>query len=400
MNKNIISVLFFFVLIPVFSWGDNKVSISKIRFIVNGNILTWKVDCELPVNDVHGSTEPKTLLRYFNYKPGDFVNEKDLKREVNKAGLRLKDSNLFYLSSISIIPPKKYPNKRTIVIKVNDGHRFVFGGGAIFGLAGLRNINGRGDSAFITIGLNKANISYVNLSLGNSNFFSTHSVSYNNNFPDYSFQDTSHYGSFSTAIGYRITPDFNLSTKLRYHFNEDMFGLVFRVGYSDKKEFSNISSLGFYTWGNYSISLMDTSSKVESQIKFNYQHNSFSFNLRFGGGSEVYGDYYKKFNLYLNNHISIRSGYSEEQLETEEYLFSSVQINKSFPVVSLPPFFNLETSAFSFADCGFFTGEIYEAYGAGISLYFQSPIFTSFDFSYGWNRNGKGRFIFVSKSFF
>lgn len=400
MNKNTFSVLFFLVIIPAFSWGENRITISKIRFIVNGNISTWKGGNELPVNDINGSTEPGTLLRYFNYKPGDIVNEESLKKEVKKAGLRLKDSNLFYLSSISIIPPKKYPDKRTVVIKVNDGHRFVFGGGAIFGLAGLRNIDGNGDSAYLTLGLNKASVSYINQRLGYSNFFSTHSISYSNNFPDYSFQETDHLGSCSNAIGYRFTPDLSLSTKLKYHFKENKFDAVFRFGYSTKKEFSNVSRVGSNSWVNYTISLFDSSSKVESQIKFNYIYNTFSFDLKLGGGSEVYGKYNKKFNLYLNNYISIRSGYREGQLEAGEYFFSSLQINKSFPVVSFPPFFNLETSVFSFVDCGYFSSEIKDAYGAGISLYFQSPIFTSFDFSYGWNRNGEGRFIFVSKSFF
>jgi hypothetical protein len=38
----------------------------------------------------------------------------------------------------------------------------------------------------------------------------------------------------------------------------------------------------------------------------------------------------------------------------------------------------------------------FEAAGAGIRIVFENPVFACFAFSYGWNPEGAGRFVFTA----
>jgi hypothetical protein len=65
----------------------------------------------------------------------------------------------------------------------------------------------------------------------------------------------------------------------------------------------------------------------------------------------------------------------------------------------------VELFLFPFIDLAFYsTGPgadtAAEAYGAAARLYFAAPVFAWFHFSYGWDREGRGRFVFSGSAGF
>lgn len=380
-------------------WGNEDITLEKIRFVVNGEKINWKNGEDIPYNEVIGGSQPYMLMNFFKFRPGDVLTEEKLNKEIEKCGLRLDDSNLFYLSSVTVVPPRKYPDKRTVVIKVNDGYRYIWGGGSIYGFAGKRNIEGKGDSATIALGLNRAGVYYHDQSIGETQVYSDYLFIYNNDLPEKDFDKMSHAGMFEYKLGYRFTPDFSLFTGFKYYMEDSKTDVDLGFNLQNKLKFYNGNILRSELWSGYTYRLFESSSFMESEIRNKYSVGQISLNFNIAGGREIVSSKEHPFDLTDPSRNNIRSDYNLSELEGDSYFFTGIQIDKSFNMITFPPIFNIVPIISLFADVAYISSEIRDAYGPAISLYCDSPIFTSFDFSYGWNRYGEGRFTFNVSSY-
>jgi hemolysin activation/secretion protein len=114
------------------------------------------------------------------------------------------------------------------------------------------------------------------------------------------------------------------------------------------------------------------------------------------------------FNLYDTEDRSIRSGYSYHELNGESFFLINFEYRFTFPRIFIPPFFDTGIQLFIFSDIGWveehgegmFSGVMKDAYGGGLRLLFENPVFAYFTFAYGVNRRGRGRFVFTGTAGF
>ncbi len=127
-----------------------------------------------------------------------------------------------------------------------------------------------------------------------------------------------------------------------------------------------------------------------------------------GGGAVSALPYLDKFDLYNTEDLSIRSDQNLRDLLVEEFLLINFEYRFSLLKFFIPPIFNIGIKGFLFTDLGWaaeynrilFEEPLRDAYGAGLRIVLDNPVFASFSFSYGINRYGKGRFVFAVTSGF
>jgi len=108
------------------------------------------------------------------------------------------------------------------------------------------------------------------------------------------------------------------------------------------------------------------------------------------------------FDLCLTEDRSIRSGYSAEVLNVPSFALDSLEIRQSVVSFTVPPAFNCNVQLYGFSDFAVMSGEtrFADAYGSGVRMLFDNPVFAYFSFSYGINHNGAGRFLFCGTAGF
>ncbi len=373
------------------SLNAQKITINKIKFIIDDEVYTWVNGEKIPENVIKNKTEPNYLRTFFKWKPGDVIELKQLEKEVIRSQQRIVDSNLFYSVKVSIIPPRKYPEKRSIIIQVTEGFRYRYGGGNAYGVFGINNFDGNGRSFMAKAGYNIVQFNYSESLIGNSNFYWGTNVKYE-------YLDIR--GYLNTYLGYKITPDLRMSFGTAVNCLEfDNFYLSYIPLISLNKSYSisknNLLRTGLK--GYLSINQLD-SELFYKKVGILNASLSLGHNLTIalqGSGGLIESDRSERsFNLYSDDYRSIRSGYTEDELTTNSYLLGNGELRYSFQSFFIPPLLTVQTSAFIFSDVGLINEEIKDAYGLGARLYFASPVFTGFSFCYGWNRDGESRFLF------
>lgn len=370
-----INYLFIILLLTIGSClFSEDITIYKIKFIINDEIYTWIQGEEIPINSTLGNTEPKVLLTYFSWICGDIVDAQDLESELSRTQIRLEESNLFYGVSVSVIPPRKYPNRRTVIIKVTDGFRMRFGGGNAYGMFGIENFKGTGISF-----IGKAGYKILEFDYSDSTPFKN-DIFWGINFGYYfdSFENR-----VNPYLGIRLTPDLSIliGTKL---FDKSIYSQLqfYNTTTFDSLFLLKISFLGFF----------DSKLKIYGYSKVKLYWKDINLGLRVAAGDRGLSS--NLFDNYFDPYNSIRSGYSLSELTSKQYIIFKGQLRYSFPDFFIPPLFNVNTSLFIYSDLGLVDGSFRDAYGGGGSIYFDSPVFTGFTFCYGFNGEGIGRFIF------
>ena len=101
----------------------------------------------------------------------------------------------------------------------------------------------------------------------------------------------------------------------------------------------------------------------------------------------------------------IRSGYDSNELLLKNYIMTSFEarfkvldfvIARSFPC-NIQPFVFADV-AYGQQLCDLKEGDwnFLDAYGAGIQINFDCPVFAYFNFTYGFNHQGNGKFCFYT----
>ena len=125
-----VKVYFIIVCIFIFTasiYPSDSITISKIKILVQDSEYIWNKDSSIElVSGIESYISPHTVISYTSLKPGNLYSLKQLDEETARTQIRLTNSGLFYTASVQIVPPRKSPQERTIVITVKEGfyHRF------------------------------------------------------------------------------------------------------------------------------------------------------------------------------------------------------------------------------------------------------------------------------------
>lgn len=330
-------IFFFFTGTILFS---QKIEVNRIKFLINDSEFIWDLENSISGDLNPSGSEPEFIASFFKYKPGDKVELNKLEKEIDEYSLRLVESGLFYSQQISIVPPRKYPNKRTIVVKVSDGFKYRFGGGNAYGFFGNMNLYGRGDYLLLAGGLNKVLLDYRQ-NAPNKTFWGNKLF----------INPLENYGYNSIYVGYNISPDISFIVDFKGNFKEVI-----------------------YPSGGISINLKKNI--ILGDHRINYQlENSFT-------------PYY---NLSLDTRyippipISLQTKFNWDVSNADLFLGSYFYYH--FKTITQPPF-NIKLSPYIFVEA------INPRMGVGLEIYFDVPIFTIFSLSYGWDLDGNGSFEF------
>jgi hypothetical protein len=113
------------------------------------------------------------------------------------------------------------------------------------------------------------------------------------------------------------------------------------------------------------------------------------------------------FDLYYAEDRSIRSGYTLEELTAPYYLFGSTELRFNFVTFTIARTVDCTIQGYIFSDVGrmydlggISKKEFVDAYGGGVRVLFDNPVFAYFTFAYGLNHEGKGRFSFCATAGF
>lgn len=412
--KRIITVFILSLfLFPVFGRDAAKeITISRVRVFLNDVEITGEEESVISCS---------TILSFTTIKAGKKFTEKALALECEQTRLRLMNSGFFYNAVVEIVPPRKNPDARTVIISVTKGFLPRFGGGPIYAMLGKVAIDGKRNQLLGFAGWNLFGASYTDEHFCNLPLIAGASLS--TNAPSSLFASNGVNFNGSLTLGTFINPDLR--------FCIDVFALENTKTGFDKNKF--ILSPYFY-WQHF----INSSAFAESEARLYYKpalssadfatEISASINwwpcyrinvaaLACGGTSFGKNQENQSFLYDLSlEHTSvsarsglskraIRSGYAAEALSFDTYLMASLEtrfraldfiIAGTFPC-GLRPFIYTDlalgkTQAPSEAPAWNFV----DAYGAGLQINFDCPVFAYFNFAYGFNHEGKGRFCFYT----
>lgn len=409
MNKKTVLKVIFLILVcgKIFA-ESNKVQISQVKIVIDDYEFSWKEDGLSVENENNGNRKlrllPETVLSFTNLKPGKFISLKNLEREVCETELRIRASGLVYSAKTVIVPARKNPEKRTVLITVKSGFFPRFGGGGYFGVYGRAGLSGKRMEVLGYAGwnVNGAAWKYENafntpLILGTSIFWDG---------PAAFLED----GNYSTVkglgtagcflgAGNRFCVDVNADYSFGKKFDEEKISI--KPYLKCEKYFSEIMWSEFCT--QVVLNPFDNENyfkSLDSICSVNWTPVSFlTLAASAGGGVGNCNLSEKGKGLSSNNCFSnmvIRSGYNEEDLSGSNYLYSAFETRWNAKMVSFSSVIKMELQPFAFMDLAIIEGEMKEAVGGGIRILFDNPVFAYFTFCYGMNFMGKGKFTFVA----
>jgi len=409
-----------FLLVSCFVFSEESLTISKIRIIIQDAEYLWtkETDIEL-VNEIESFISPYTVVSYSSLFPGKKITQENLEEEVKRTQLRLSDSGLFYTASVEIVPPRKNPAERTIIISVTEGFLHRFSGGYAYAMYGLEGLGGKRSSLYTYAGWNLLGLSWAHENLFNKGYILAASAESRDLFPslvneskyEHSLSGGLHAGKYLTSdlgltlyTGLKYTPSMQFFSDLLFYT-----GPVIRVHRYEFKPFD-------FSWNTETSAFWfvnQESCKIESKWAFrkNFFQEFFeekgkgqklNLSVSLSGGYENDSAPFSiAFNLYDTADRSVRSGYSKEALIGSSYCLFSSELRWNSISLKIPPAFSCIPQVFLYTDIAFVdvkdTSSVFslrDAFGGGARILLDNPIFAYFTFAFGWNHEGKGRFVF------
>ena len=404
----------------IFAKGNlsEKISVSKVKVFLDEEEITEETEKV----QADGKIRYSTIMSYTKFRENKKFSEKQLQKETESTRLRLIDSGLFYSAEVEVRESRKNPGTMVIYISVRTGFLLRFGGGNAYGFFGKAALGGRRNNLTGYLGYNKSGASYLDentfglpLILGASAF---------TNLPQSLAQKKPLTFDTFVKAGVFMTPDLKLGADLKTLFtvNEEPFAdfilspfLCDTVWFSEKLVMK--SELRFYNY--FSDDWKGNS--VEAAVNIDYSpFMKITLAGLLSGGAVINQkdkeDQTVKINLEKSAltlcdglglaNRGIRSGYTAEELKVDCYGLFSAEIRwnafdfilaNCFPVTFTPYLFTDLALAKNYEDdCQDFL----DAYGAGLLISCECPVFAYFNFSYGLNHEGKGRFVFAAMQSF
>jgi len=420
LSKRTLSIaVLFFLFLPFFS--EETVSVSKIRIIIEDAEYSWeKGGSIIPAGEETSYISPHTVISYTSLKPGNLYSLKQLDEETARTQIRLTNSGLFYTASVQIVPPRKNPQERTIVITVKEGFYQRFSGGNAYGMYGREGLGGSRSGIYAYAGWNRLGVSYAHENLFHRGIILASSFTSLDLFPSmlpddeyiHKMQAVMHAGKY-------ITPDIGVTlfsrilfTPLMSSFSEAHFSLgpVIRLNRYEFWPFSfswnmETSALWYMNQNSYTAQTSWSFHKNFAEQYFSNKGRDQKLTLSFllsAGFENSTAPESLAFNLYSTVDRSVRSGYSEEEVSGISYALFSTELRFNVFSLRIPPAFTCVPQIFLYTDIAFIEQKgsdgLYayrDAFGGGIRLLLDNPIFAYFTFAYGLNHEGSSRFVFA-----
>jgi hypothetical protein len=417
-------VLVFFLILVSPLCAENEITVSKVKIIIQKSEYLWSLtgDVEL-VSDCDSYISPYTVISYSSMYPGKTMSNSAFENEIARTQLRLEESGLFYSVMVQVVPPRKKPELRTVVITLTEGFFHRFSGGNAYGMYGRQALGGERAGITGFAGWNLFGIEYHHKNLFNRNYIFNGEVYSYDLLPSlFNKDDFSSTTELSLFTGKYITPDTTigfLSGIWAEHKSTESFSDTFMyVGPCIKISRLEFIPFDFY-WNmksSYSWFFNQSSYKVQTnwaahkdfaQSYFSTKDQKLELAVLASAGYQnntdedsLVFDLYTVCDISIND-VCVRSGYERSDLLALRYALFSSELRFDILSIKIPPAFTCIPQVFIFADFALLTPTIdsslvrsANAFGGGLRLQFANPIFAYFTFCGGFNNEGNGRFVF------
>lgn len=419
ISKKVWSTLvLLFIMLPFFS--EEAVSVTKVKIIIQEKEYLWNTDGVMEqISDESSNISPYTVASFSSLIPGKDYSLKKLEEEVMRTQMRLVQCGLFYSAVVQIIPPRKNPHERTIIITVTEGFLHRFSGGNAYAMYGREGLGGSRSGMYAYAGWNLLGLSYAHENLFHNGTIAAFSFASYDLFPSLlPDNNASHKMQGTMHLGKYITPDIGVTlfsrilfTPLMSSFNETFFSLgpVVRVHRNELTPFD--FSWNMETSALYYLNQRSYQTASKWTVRKNFAREYFAekgLGQKLTLAVSLSGGYENRnapealaFNLYNTDDRSIRSGYSKDELLGISFVLFSSEFRYDILSFKIPPAFSCIPQIFVFTDIACITTRnesdlcsFADAYGGGIRFLLDNPIFAYFTFTYGINHEGEGRLMF------
>jgi hypothetical protein len=389
------------------------IRIAKIRIFIDAAEYEWT---EGGIEEIEAGTnrrvlKKETIVSFLSFRPGQRLSLSRLESRCADTERRLLDSGYVYQASVTVVPPRRNPEERTLVVELLSGYLWRFNGGNAWAMAGKAGLGGERAVFRAYGGYNRNGIEYkhsrvggIPLVLGGQFYYYGPGSYYGKDFTD----AENRFEAAATA-GWYLSPDFFVGLDL----------VEGGFGFSSQGLFSlqpNLSFFKYLRWGynsnagfnlRFHIYPLLEISKYESTFYFHWGISpKWTFALK--GSGEYSRDLLpesEQFDLYLRNDRNVRSGYSAEELRGTAFALGAAELRYNFFHFNAAAVINCTLQGFVFTDLGSVFGgsegnSFVDAYGGGIRVLFNNPMFAYFTFAYGVNHEGNGRFTFTGTAGF
>ena len=371
-----------------------EMPVSKIKVFLDEEELTQ----DSPAN---GKIKYSTILSYTKFRENKKFSKKAFEKEAETTRLRLLNSGLFYSAQVETRESRKNPGTMVVYITVRTGFLLRFGGGNDYGLFGKAALGGRRNLLAGYIGYNKSGASYIDenafglpLILGAGAF---------TNVPQSLVEKEPFAFDTFLKAGFFATPDLSMGADVQA-FISIKGGATTEITVSPflchtalfserlmmKTEVRQFNYFGEVQGGS-----------LEAAVNVEYTPIKQITLAGLLNGGVVIQD--TKINL---TEQKIRSGYTQEELTTDCYGLFSTEFRWNALSFNMPPCFPVDIIPYLFTDLALTQDysdkaiRLLDAYGVGLAINFDCPVFAYFNFSYGVNHQGKGRFVFAAMQSF
>lgn len=388
----------------------NASVISKIKVFLDDEELTAE-NCNA------GKIKLSTILSYTSLKTGKEFTESALEKEIEQTELRLLNSGLFYNAKVEKMASRKNPGTYVIYFTLTTGFLKRYGGSGIYAVIGKAALNGNRDMLLWNAGWNKNGLSYLN-----ENVFGKPVIlgaDLNTNLPAGLKSIKGAELNGKVTVGGLINPDFRICVDVVTGFNFDSMSFnnnLIISPYISTTKF--ISDKCFYTNEvRFTYTPLQNSNQFfDTAVTVNYTPvTKYTFAAMAAGGYSNNGNQIKLYrnqetlcyNLGLTNK-EIRSGYTQEELTVKGYLMATVEARWNALSFPIPPCFPCHVSPYLFTDVALVEKvsdanvqahgpvQMMDAYGVGVYIKLDCPVFITFNLSYGVNSQGQSKCTFVA----
>ena len=419
MNRKFYIFLLLFLFIYCNFIFSEEILISEIVIVIDEITYIWDDKENIPDKSLEGYTYPVTVTSFLTFSPGDKITKHKLSRKIKLAQERLSDCGFFSSTAVNFTGNNEQENQQTsILIELKEGNLFRFGAGNLYAFFGRRNLWGLRKSFTLYSGYNLNGISFIDNSFLKSNFILGTSIFYRNQGLGIEEIDKYNSVSFGITSGYRVHPDWmillnqtlrfkkyparDISNKYFYLVINPQFKGKTYIGKPDYKFLMQLKldSLNYYSFYDKKIYPALTG-KISIDLPF-LNRNSFNFQYSTGAFFKDTGGSYV-FNLFSYPDRSVRSGYLKNDLLCDKFHLLNIEYRLELFEFTIPPFINTSIEIFAFTDLGFpglfdekfRISDFKDAYGFGLRVLLNEPIYAYFSFSYGFNNKGEGRFVYT-----
>jgi len=415
-----------------------EVTVSKVKLIIDEREYSWTVSGIEEINlspEAGGAAngdillKPRAVISFLSFYPGQRYSAESFLNRCGDSELRLRKSGYAYQASVQIVPSRKNPTDRTVIVSVSSGFLWRFGGGDSWGMFGKEGLGGNRAGYRIFAGWNKTGAEYMNYRVGGiplvlggrAFFFGPGDYEGKQGYRGSGIGD--HPLEAALTTGWLLDPDLMIGLDTAGSgIRSDGLGLLSFQPF--------VSWRSFLGNGNERIGMEDTatadpgdvggvargfwypelrSAKVELSgyvhsraIKRTILAVSTSVGL---APDDIPGE--AGFDLYYTEDRNVRSGYGSGDLTATSFALATVELRHTLVSFVVPPAMGCDIQLFLFTDTAALRQlagpdglAFADAYGAGLRILFDNPVFAWFTFSYGVNHDGSGRFLFCGTAGF